>query len=285
MADLVTYADLRKFAPGGKDSILRALVGPLNHYLPLYQISTEKRVAHFMCQARHEADQFRTLIEYASGKGYEGRKDLGNLHAGDGVRFKGRGIFQLTGRANYRAYGRKIGLDLEGNPELAAQPDVSVRIACEYWKAKGLNTWADRDDIVEITRRINGGRNGLADRQAALAVAKQIFAVTTPTTVTYPAEPHDARPPVSVPVPVPHDQSQSVEEEIPDAPIAAEPRKKWYESTENMMAGGGILSTLLAAANSPWGFASLAFIVIIVALGFWIWKRKQREDRERPVIS
>ncbi len=177
MAVRIDFDDLRKLAPKGKADILRALVEPMNEHFPRYGITKPLRVAHFMAQAAHEADGFKTLQEYASGSAYEGRKDLGNTHPGDGRRFKGRGIFQLTGRANYIAYGAKLGLDLVGRPETAAEPEVSVRVACEYWKAKGLNTLADKDDIDRITKRINGGYNGLADRKRYLAIAKRLFAV------------------------------------------------------------------------------------------------------------
>jgi len=171
----ITPEKLRRLAPRGKPDILRDLVGPLNEYLPRYGINTPLRVAHFMAQAAHEAAGFKTLQEYASGAAYEGRKDLGNTRAGDGKRFKGRGIFQLTGRANYSSYGKKLGLDLVSDPVLAASPEVSVRVACAYWQAKGLNALADKDAVAAITKRINGGYNGLADRKKYLATAKNLF--------------------------------------------------------------------------------------------------------------
>jgi hypothetical protein len=97
--------------------------------------------------------------------GYEGRRDLGNTQPGDGKRFKGRGPIQVTGRANYRKYGAKLSLNLEANPELAATPEVGFRIAGLYWADRGLNALADLRDFKTITRRINGGLNGFADRQ------------------------------------------------------------------------------------------------------------------------
>jgi putative chitinase len=171
----ITFAQLRSLAPTSNAKVVTSLVGPLNKWLPQYGIDTPKRIAHFFAQAAEETDHFKTLHEYASGKEYEGRKDLGNVKAGDGVRYKGRGIFQLTGLDNYRDFGKRLGLDLEGNPELAADPDVCVRTACEYWKKKGLSALADADDINEITRRINGGHNGLDERKRLLGVAKKIF--------------------------------------------------------------------------------------------------------------
>lgn len=132
-------------------------------------IDTPPRLAEFLAQACLETDYFRTLCEYwgptAAQRRYEGRKDLGNTEPGDGKRFMGRGIFQLTGRANYRAYGCRLGLDLEAQPELAARPDVSVRAAALYWADKGLNAYADRGDTRAIARAINRG-SATADKPA-----------------------------------------------------------------------------------------------------------------------
>lgn len=130
------------------------------------------RLAHFLAQLIHESRSFRYMEEIASGKAYEGRADLGNTEPGDGVRFKGRGPIQITGRANYRRFGRKIGIDLESNPDVAAVPSIGLHLALEYWKDRNLNALADADDVLAITKRINGGTNGLADRKAHLAKVK-----------------------------------------------------------------------------------------------------------------
>lgn len=124
---------------------------------------TQKRIAHFIAQMAWESDGFHTLTEYASGKAYEGRKDLGNTVPGDGPRYKGRGLIQLTGRYNYRKYGKALGIDLERNPDLAVQ--YALQIALKYWNDKGLNFLADKDDIRGITKAINGGYNGLEGRE------------------------------------------------------------------------------------------------------------------------
>jgi predicted chitinase len=87
-----------------------------------------------------------------------------------------RGPIQVTGRANYRLYGRKIGIDLERRPELASAPSIGLHVSCAYWTDKRLNVLADADDIEAITRRINGGINGLADRRARLSAAKLLLA-------------------------------------------------------------------------------------------------------------
>jgi putative chitinase len=138
-------------------------------------IDAPLRVAHFLAQLGHESGDLRYCEEIADGDAYEGRTDLGNTKKGDGRRFKGRGLIQLTGRANYRAYGEARGRDfLEGdNPTLlASDPELAVDVAGWFWATRGLNEPADRDDLRLITRRINGGYNGLEDRAAHLAQAR-----------------------------------------------------------------------------------------------------------------
>lgn len=170
---------LRALGPNGKRAFINELANVAEGILDEYEINTPLRIAHFWAQASHECAGFKTMHEYwgptAAQKGYEGRRDLGNTQPGDGKRFMGRGIFQLTGRANYRAYGNKIGLDLEADPELAADPTNALRLACEYWKAKKLNKLADENNLKAITKKINGGYNGLADRQANFIVAWRIW--------------------------------------------------------------------------------------------------------------
>lgn len=135
-------------------------------HFPRYGVlDNANRLAHFMAQLCHESGAFRYMEEIASGAAYEGRADLGNVHPGDGKRYKGRGPIQLTGRANYRTFGRRIGIDLERHPEIAAVPSIGLHTALEYWQSRDLNKWADRDDIRTITRKINGGLNGFIDRQ------------------------------------------------------------------------------------------------------------------------
>jgi putative chitinase len=170
---------MRAIAPrfSGANGIRQAeiidAVGPvLEATLIEYEMNTLIRIAHFLAQTCHEAAGFRTTEEFADGSAYEGRKDLGNTQPGDGPRYKGRGLIQLTGRANYVEYGEALGLDLVAQPETAAEPVISLRIACEFWKRHHLNQFADQDDIETITRRINGGLNGLDDRKANLAKAK-----------------------------------------------------------------------------------------------------------------
>ena len=160
-------------------SVSKKVVEGLAKYLPEvmvdYEINTELRIAHFLAQIAHESDHFRTTEEYASGAAYEGRKDLGNVRKGDGRRYKGRGVIQLTGRANYHKYGKILGLPLEEHPEQAAMHKISLLTAAEYWKQKNLNALADQDNIKQITRKINGGYNGLEERTALYNKAVTVF--------------------------------------------------------------------------------------------------------------
>jgi len=152
--------------------VMKGLAEHLPPVLEKYNIDTLLRLAHFLAQIGHESDHFKTLREYASGVAYEGRKDLGNTRAGDGKRFRGRGAIQLTGRANYKKFGALIGVNLEAEPLLAEQPQYSAMLAGAYWNDRKLNQFADKDDIMTITKRINGGYNGIDARKAMLARAK-----------------------------------------------------------------------------------------------------------------
>lgn len=138
-------------------------------------IDTPQREAMFLAQAIHETGGFRWLTELASGADYEGRLDLGNTEPGDGQKFKGRGIFQTTGRRNYARTSKAIfGSErtLLDHPGLLASPNYAARSATYYWTWKDLNRLADADDFEGVTRKINGGLNGIVERRALLARAK-----------------------------------------------------------------------------------------------------------------
>jgi putative chitinase len=178
----VTYAALMDFAA-------RRPLGPLGQALglaaaghfPAYDIVTDLRRIHWIAQAAHETGGFRDLTELGGEAyfvQYDGRPELGNVQPGDGFRFRGRGLFQITGRFNYRHFGQAIGEPLEDNPGLAAQPGVAVRLACQFWVERRIAQPADADDCAGVTRRINGGLNGLADRQAATDRLKAIFGLS-----------------------------------------------------------------------------------------------------------
>lgn len=150
-----------------QSAIITAVNGSLVSSLVAAGIDNDHRAAYWAGQVCEESDQFVTTEEYASGEAYEGRHDLGNFHPGDGVRFKGRGLIQLTGRANYALYGPLLNLDLVNDPSLAAVPLNALKIACVFWQRHELSPLADAEDLETITRKINGGLNGLAERQAA----------------------------------------------------------------------------------------------------------------------
>ncbi len=181
--------------------------------LPKYGITTKKRVAHFVSQCGHESGDFRRLVEnlnyseqalnsvfgryfgeppkrnaaeyarnpekianyvymdeFRSAKGA-----LGNTEPGDGWRFCGRGLKQLTGRNNYTAFGKTVGMTAEDAAEYVATPKGAVESACWFWDANKLNKIADTDDVVLMTKRINGGNIGLEDRQKRYASAIKIL--------------------------------------------------------------------------------------------------------------
>jgi len=158
-----------------KKEFLPDLADAMNEFLPKYEIDSRLRVCHFLAQGLEETDGLHTLEEYASGQAYEGRRDLGNTQPGDGRRFKGRGIFQITGRANYETIERELGIDAIADPALLATPRYATWSACIYWAKHDLNRFADVDDIRTITKRINGGYNGLADREMYLDRAKRLI--------------------------------------------------------------------------------------------------------------
>ncbi len=140
-----------------------------------FDLTTPLRQAHFLAQLCHESGSFNYLEELASGEDYEGREDLGNVEDGDGVRFKGRGLIQITGRANYGDCGDALGVDLITNPERLSDPDLACRSAGWFWNTRNLSDFADRDDVDSITYRINGGYNGYEDRLHYLEVARGVL--------------------------------------------------------------------------------------------------------------
>ena len=166
---------LAAIAPHTNPKLIDGLCAGLNKWLPVYGITQKLVVQHFICQSAEETDGFRVLQEYASGAAYEGRKDLGNVVPGDGRRFPGRGVFMITGRANYAATGKAMGLDLVAHPELLLDPSNAVHAACLYWQSRGLTALALKDDVKGITKKINGGYNGLATRVAYLDAAKRFI--------------------------------------------------------------------------------------------------------------
>lgn len=181
---MITDAQLQLVMPR-LPAAKRALYLPhLNQALQAYAVDTMLRTAAFVAQLAHESAEFRFMEELwgptPAQLRYEPPADLaerlGNSQPGDGKRFKGRGPIQITGRYNYRKYGELLGVDLEAQPESAAQPGLAFAIAGLFWVSNGLNELADAEQFITITKRINGGTNGLADRRQYYERAKAVLA-------------------------------------------------------------------------------------------------------------
>lgn len=198
----ITVDILKAIAPGSKKTNYKHLVGLslwMNNWFSKFDIDTKAEICHFLAQVAHESDSFNAMEEYASGQAYEGRKDLGNIKAGDGIKFKGRGPLEVTGRTNYQLMGVKAKAPMKfiDNPSLLATPEWGVWAACIFWTERGLLTisnMADTDKIpykrrtedggseiimispIEyISRRVNGGVNGLSERIKFYERAKSIL--------------------------------------------------------------------------------------------------------------
>ena len=200
---------LAALIPGNKevDAWYEALVA----VMPKYGINTERRAAHFISQCAHESNNFRSLEEnlnYSAKSlravfgryfGDAPKRDadeyhrnpemianyvymdefrkykMGNVNEGDGWLFRGRGLKQLTGRDNYTAFGKSVDMTAEEAAEYVATPEGAVESACWFWDANNLNSIADTDDVVKMTKKINGGNIGLADRQQRYTKAMEVF--------------------------------------------------------------------------------------------------------------
>lgn len=182
---MITDSQLQQIMPTLPAAKRQAFLPFLNHAMQMFDISTPMREAAFLAQIAHESGELKFFEEIwgptAAQKRYEPPSDLakrlGNTQKGDGKRYKGRGPIQITGRFNYRKYGQLLNVDLEGNPDLAATTQIGFETAGQYWKMNGLNELADIPDFTAITRKINGGLNGLADREKYFARAKQALGV------------------------------------------------------------------------------------------------------------
>lgn len=158
-----------------------AWVTPINAALTQFHINTPERVRAFIAQVSHESGRFiytRELwnpVQAPWQARYEGRKDLGNVNPGDGSRFRGRGLIQITGRANYRACGLALGFDFEENPGALERKEFAALSAGWFWESHGCNELADAGDFRRITKRINGGYNGLKDRLVIWEASKGVL--------------------------------------------------------------------------------------------------------------
>lgn len=186
----LTLEQLEAIAPQSSDRLRLKFLSPLNAAMAEFNINTPKRIAAFLSQVLHESGNFRYVEEIASGKAYEYRKDLGNLHpkaleaahkkgTTTGRFYKGRGLIQITGFYNYQQCGSALGLDLINDPVQLTDPLLACRSAAWFWATNGLNELADTGDFKRITRIINGGYNGLADREQHFFICRQVLGLPT----------------------------------------------------------------------------------------------------------
>jgi putative chitinase len=168
---LLTEEQLKRIYPSSTKANRAKYYPWLVYYMSIYKVDTYERICAFLAQVGHESGQLNYVKELASGQDYEGRKDLGNIHKGDGVRYKGRGLIQVTGRANYTALnntplGLPLTVDFVEDPELLTEPQFAVLSAFWYWDKHKLNQYATLkdEDFRKLTRKINGGYNGYANR-------------------------------------------------------------------------------------------------------------------------
>lgn len=202
----ITSDMLRAVAPNAKDEVLEAFAEAMTNNFEDYEM-TPLRAAHFIAQAAHESTGFTRFTEnlnyraqrlmqvfpkyfrdvdpddYAgnpeaiANRVYGGRMGNGPESSGDGWKYRGRGIFQLTGKSNYKTIGDAIEVDLIDDPDAALSSDNAVLIALEYWDQRNINDAADEDDVVGVTRKINGGTIGLEERKLLLKKAKRALGV------------------------------------------------------------------------------------------------------------
>lgn len=172
----VSAEDLRAIMPHAKQSSIDRFVGPLNDTMDGYEIDTPERQAMFLAQIAHESGSLRYTEEIASGEAYEWREDLGNTKEGDGVRFKGHGLIQLTGRANHEHYAADKEMSVEDVLVYLQTAEGAADVAGWFWHTKHLNEHADRGDFRRITKIINGGLNGWGARLTIYERAQDVLA-------------------------------------------------------------------------------------------------------------
>jgi putative chitinase len=171
---MLTKAQLKAILKEAKEKNLDLFLEPIIHTLHEFGIDNPQRMRMFLAQIGHESGYLQYVQELASGKAYEGRADLGNTSPGDGVRYKGRGLIQITGKRNYALAGLALDLPLLEKPELLEEPLAAARSAGWFWKNNNLNSLADAGLFKELSYRINGRKkkvngvtpdpNGWADR-------------------------------------------------------------------------------------------------------------------------
>lgn len=184
---MITSVQLRHIMPNALSSNIDKYLPYLNELMPLFGINSALRVQHFLAQVAHESGSLRYNTEIASGKAYDTGKlavALGNTPQadGDGQKYKGRGLIQLTGTNNYRAFNnfvhetlKETEIDFLKTPEKAAEPRYAVMTACWFFQKSGCLALADKDNVISVTKRVNGGTNGLESRKIFLKRAKEVI--------------------------------------------------------------------------------------------------------------
>jgi putative chitinase len=173
----ITLAQLTAIMPYAKNRAT-VFLAPLNAAMAEFDINTPLRVAAFLGQIGHESGQLLYVEEIASGAAYNGRVDLGNTQPGDGQRFKGRGLIQITGRVNYVKVMLALGIDCLEHPTLLSQAENACRASAWWWADHKLNQLADlgtQDAYKKITKIINGGYTGWEDRLALYNKAREVL--------------------------------------------------------------------------------------------------------------
>jgi putative chitinase len=184
---MITLSQLQTIMPGSRGQA-QIFLEPLNEAMQEFSINTCLRIAAFLAQIQHETGNLNYIIELATGDAYTNREDLGNTtpearsiaarHGmATGPLYKGRGLLQITGYTNYADCGKALGLACAENPKLLIEPVNAARSAAWFWCSRGLNALADKQDIRGITKRINGGYNGLNNRIAAYKRALKAFGI------------------------------------------------------------------------------------------------------------
>lgn len=296
MKPLLTVNELRQLMPALSVAKASAYLPYLEAAMREFEIVTKPRRCAFLAQLAHESKQFKYMEEIwgptAAQKRYEGRLDLGNTKPGDGFRFKGRGPIQLTGRANYRSFGRWLGIKLEEKPELAAKPEYGFRIAALFWKSKGLNEIADKlamdgsikeaNTFAQITKRINGGTNGLADRLNYFRVAKQVLQADEDDPVgsppSAPAAPPAVRPAESVAQEEAAEQSGLLNSAVTSDKAKNAGMKFAPRLLKHLSAGGTFVWAIIEANK----IASI--LVLIVLAGVVVWVVYHNRQRMKPIV-
>ena len=179
----VTGAQLTKMFPKVKGTTATKYAEYINEAIRMASVNTKRRLAHFLGQVGHESGGLTTFSEWYKGKNpqayfnnkYGSRKDLGNTVKTDGYKYRGRGPIQVTGKANYKLCGKALGVDLVSQPDLLLNTKYGFRAAGWFWAMRKINTYADADNLTMVTKRVNGGTNGISDRKQRTALAKKVL--------------------------------------------------------------------------------------------------------------